>query len=156
MVKREQVPHPSNLQGPCRRRGWGGGGGSGSPHFLNNKRNLWWNKNISLADLTEVSKFMIRLFRSYITMVRFKMIIFTKLHKHKQWSLFFIKVLKSPLNYDFFQWHCRQLEEVSGITSAEHDKWISPDLQACAGRSCNHRRRKRSFLAARRLKTWSR
>ena len=30
------------------------------------KRNLWWNKNIRLADLAEASKFMIGPFRSYI------------------------------------------------------------------------------------------
>ena len=29
------------------------------------KRNIWWNKNIRLADLAEVSKFMIGPFRSY-------------------------------------------------------------------------------------------
>ena len=30
------------------------------------KRNIWWNKNIRLADLAEASKFMIGLFRSYM------------------------------------------------------------------------------------------
>ena len=30
------------------------------------KRNLWWNKNIRLADLAEASKFMIGPFRSYM------------------------------------------------------------------------------------------
>ena len=49
-----------------------------SPHFLkkkkkkrkkytfSNKRNLWWNKNIRLANLAEASKLMIGPFRSYI------------------------------------------------------------------------------------------
>ena len=73
-------------------------------------------------------------------------------------GVFFIKVLESPRSYDFL----KQIElhdivdNISGITSAKHDKWIFPDLQASAGKSCNHRRRKRSFSAARRLKTWSR
>ena len=31
-----------------------------------------------------------------------------------------------------------------------------PDLQTSAGKSCNHRSRKSSFSAARRLKTWLR
>ena len=65
-------------QGPRRGRGWGGG--AGRPHSLNkikwnkiekytlsNKRNLWWNKNIRLADVAKASKFMIGPFRSYIT-----------------------------------------------------------------------------------------
>ena len=30
------------------------------------KRNIWWNKNIRLADLAEASKFMIGQFRSYM------------------------------------------------------------------------------------------
>ena len=49
---------------------------------FSNKRNLWWNKNIRLADLAEASKFMIGPFRSYIIyMVSLKTTsIFTKLH----------------------------------------------------------------------------
>ena len=35
-------------------------------YTFSNKKNLWWNKNIRLADLTEASKFMISPFRSYI------------------------------------------------------------------------------------------
>ena len=66
--------------------------GAGPLHFLkkknqikkytfSNKRNLWWNKNIRLADLAEASKFMIDRFRSYINyMVSLKMTIFIKLH----------------------------------------------------------------------------
>ena len=49
-------------------------GGRASPLFekkikkytFSNKKNLWWNKNIRLADLTEASKFMIGPFRPYI------------------------------------------------------------------------------------------
>ena len=43
---------------------------------FSNKRNLWWNKNIQLADLAEESKFMISPFRSYI-MVNLKTTIST-------------------------------------------------------------------------------
>ena len=71
------------------------------------------------------------------------MTIFTKLHlvrrllrfhqsgdvKYAQtMESFFIKVLKYPRNYDFLKQiklddiACRQHEQVSGITSAEHDK----------------------------------
>ena len=35
-------------------------------YTFSNKRNLWWNKNIRLADLADASKFMIGAFRSYI------------------------------------------------------------------------------------------
>ena len=35
-------------------------------YTFSNKRNLWWNKNIRLANLAEASKFMIGPFRSYI------------------------------------------------------------------------------------------
>ena len=35
-------------------------------YTFSNERNLWWNKNIRLADLVEASKFMIGPFRSYI------------------------------------------------------------------------------------------
>ena len=60
-------------------QGEGLGGGGVLPHFLkkknrkekkytfSNKRNLWWNKNIRLADLAEASKFMIGPFRSYLS-----------------------------------------------------------------------------------------
>ena len=34
-------------------------------YTFSNKRNLWWNKNIRLANLAEASKFMIGPFRSY-------------------------------------------------------------------------------------------
>ena len=40
-----------------------------------NKRNLWWNKNIRLANLAKASKFMIGPFRSHITMVSFKIMV---------------------------------------------------------------------------------
>ena len=61
---------------------------------------------------------MIGPFRSHIAMVSLKTTIFTKLHlivdfcvftsqmmqyTYKQWSLFFIKVLQSPLSYDFLK-----------------------------------------------------
>ena len=79
-------------QGPGKGRGWGGGGVGrwASPLFekknyikkytFSNKGNFWWNKNIRLADLAKAYKFMIGPFRSYITMVSFKMTISTKLH----------------------------------------------------------------------------
>ena len=35
-------------------------------YTFSNKRNLWWNKNIRLADLADASKFIIGAFRSYI------------------------------------------------------------------------------------------
>ena len=35
-------------------------------YTFSNKKNLWWNKNIRLADLAETSKLMIGPFRSYI------------------------------------------------------------------------------------------
>ena len=71
------------------------------------------------------------------------MTIFTKLHLARRllrfhqsgdviyaqtMESFFIKVLKYPRNYDFLKQiklddiACRQHEEVSGITSVEHDK----------------------------------
>ena len=58
--------------------GGGAGGGGRDLHFLkkkinkikkytfSNKRNLWWNTNVWIADLAEASKFMIGAFRSYI------------------------------------------------------------------------------------------
>ena len=33
---------------------------------FSNKRNLWWNKNIRLADLADASKFLMGAFRSYL------------------------------------------------------------------------------------------
>ena len=48
---------------------------------FSNIRNLWWNKNIRLADLAEAFKFIIGPFRSYIIyMVSLKTTIFIKLH----------------------------------------------------------------------------
>ena len=35
-------------------------------YTFSNKKSLWWNKNIRLADLAEASKLMIGPFRSYI------------------------------------------------------------------------------------------
>ena len=69
------------ITGPAQGEGLGEGGARPPPppppHFLekiiilrnthfSNKRNLWWNKNIRLANLAEASKFMIGPFRSYI------------------------------------------------------------------------------------------
>ena len=69
---------------------------------------------------------------------------------------FFIKVVNSPRSQDFL----KQIElddtvdneEVSVIISAEHDK-RNCQLPRSANKSCNHRSWKRSFSAARRLKT---
>ena len=66
----------NSCHSPHGRRGRGGSPPP-PPHFLekkktekkytfSNKRNLWWNKNIPLADLAEASKVMIGPFRSSI------------------------------------------------------------------------------------------
>ena len=73
--------------------------------------------NIRLADLAKASKFMIGPFRSYITMVSFKMTIdhynttlscrLLRFHQPgdvvyaQTMESFFIKVLTSPRSYDF-------------------------------------------------------
>ena len=65
------------ITGPAQGEGLGEGGGGMPPllfgknnniekYTFSNKRNLWWNKNIRLANLAEASKFMIGPFRSYI------------------------------------------------------------------------------------------
>ena len=67
------------ITGPAQGEGLGEGGHASPPHpplfgknnniekyTFSNKRNLWWNKNIRLANLAEASKFMIGPFRSYI------------------------------------------------------------------------------------------
>ena len=69
---------------------------------------------------------------------------------HKQWSIFLSRFLNL---HGATRLHCPQHEEVSAITSAEHDKSDCPDLQASAGKSGNHCNRKRSLSAARTLKT---
>ena len=69
--------HELSLQGLRRGRGWEGQGPPPPELFekrnnkfkkyaFSNKRNLWWNTNIRLADQAEASKFMIGPFRSYI------------------------------------------------------------------------------------------
>ena len=89
-------------QGPRKGRGWEGGG-QGLPTFwkkkkikkytFSNKRNLWWNKNIRLADLARASKFMIGPFRSCITMASFKVTISTKLHLVVDFCVFTSQVM---------------------------------------------------------------
>ena len=72
---------------------------------------------------------------------------------------FLIKVLKSPRRYDFLKQidlddivdKMKKFQELRQ-QSMINDKFF-PDLQAFAGKSCNHRSRKRFFSAARRLKT---
>ena len=65
------------ITGPAQGEGLGEGGACPPPllfgknnniekYTFSNKRNLWWNKNIRLANLAEASKFMIGPFRSYI------------------------------------------------------------------------------------------
>ena len=83
--------------------GAGREGGQGLPTFwkkkeikkytFSNKRNLWWNKNIRLADLARASKFMIGPFRSCITMASFKVTISTKLHLVVDFCVFTSQVM---------------------------------------------------------------
>ena len=151
------------------------GGGAGPRHSwkkfnkytISNKTNLWWNKNIRLTNLAEASNIWLVRLDPISSVASLKTNIFTKLlsvvdlcvftsqvmwYMYKQWSLYFIKVLKTPRNYDFLKQIER--EDISVTTSAEHDK--CPDLQTSPGKSCNHRSRRRFFSAARRLKTWFR
>ena len=76
---------------------------------------IWWNKNIRLANLAEASKYMIGPFRSYIIRGKpqneylNKTALSRRLLRFHQpgdvvcaqtiWSIFFIKVLKSPRSY---------------------------------------------------------
>ena len=103
---------------------------------ISNKRNLWWNKNIRLANLAGTSNIWLVRFDPISSVVSLKTNIFTKLHSavdlcvftsqvmyymYKQWSLYFIKVLKSPGSYDFLEQI--ELDHISVTISAEHDKW---------------------------------
>ena len=62
-------------------------------YTFSNKRNLWLNKNIRLADLARASKFMIGPFRSFITMASFKVTISTKLHLVVDFCVFTSQVM---------------------------------------------------------------
>ena len=55
----------------------------------------------------------------------------------------FIKVLKSTLSYDFLkQIDLDDIVDTMKKFQEEHDNWNYPDLQASAGKSCNHHSRK--------------
>ena len=90
------------FSGPAQRKGLAGGWAQGLPTFwkkklkkytFSNERNLWWNKNIRLADLAKAYKFMIGPFRSCIIMASFKMSISTNLHLVVDFCVFTSQVM---------------------------------------------------------------
>ena len=81
---------------------------------------------------------------------------------HKQWRLFLSEGseisneppdLLKEIELDDIVDNMKTFQE---LESAENDKWNCLDLQVSAGKSYNHHSRKRSFSAARNLKTWLR